>query len=270
MEVSLAPPAERAGYRLAAFEEIGSTSTEALTRAAAGEAGPLWIVAGRQSAGRGRRGSSWQSPSGNLAASLLLTTELPAMLVAQLGFVAGVAVLRALDRCCPSARARPALGAGFQLKWPNDVLAGGAKLAGILLQTEEVHGRRAVVVGIGLNVAFAPAGLPYATASLRDLGYHVDAASLFTALSETWLAAHADWAEGRGFDRVRAEWLGRATGVGGAVAVRTGAAVTRGVFETIDEHGQLVLRAHDGSPRRVNAGEVHFGTTATERAGAQP
>lgn len=285
MTFTLSDRARRAGYRLAAYDTIGSTSVEAMARAAAGERGPLWVVSAHQSRGRGRRGSVWESPRGNLAASLLARLELPPATLATLGFVAGLALARALERCCeptlascegprlhgsvPSGAHLPSRQGGgqgatpFSLKWPNDVLAGGAKLAGILLQTEELDGGRVVVIGIGVNVVAAPAGLPYPAACLRGLGCETDAESVFAALSESWVDAYELWSHGRGFGGIREQWLARASGLGGAVAVKTGSSITRGLFETIDEHGQLVLRRYDGHIERVSAGEVHFGPAGT-------
>lgn len=273
MAFALAPDATRAGYRLVAHDVIDSTSAEALRLAQAGEVGPLWIVARRQSAGVGRRGATWHSPPGNHFASLLLTTDLSPARLATLGFVAGIALDEALARCCAGLGARVALDGAragrdrFTLKWPNDVLADGAKLAGIALATEEIApGRRAVVIGIGVNVAHAPEGLPYPAASLHGLGFAADAETLFHALSATWIEAHADWAGRNGFVAIRERWLERAAGVGGPVAVRSGEHVLRGVFETIDEHGQLVVRTTDGGVRTVSAGDVHFGIAASAAA----
>lgn len=271
MGFSLPPEADAAGYRLSVHDAIDSTSAEALRLAKAGDDGPLWIISAEQSAGRGRRGSAWESPRGNLFASLLLTTGLPPARIATLGFVAGLALDRALAACCgDDATTRIALDearAGvdrFALKWPNDVVSDGAKLAGIALGTEEVRpGLRAVVIGIGVNVAHAPSGLPYPAASLASLGLDTDAEALFAALSAAWVRTYATWADGQGFAEIRRLWLARAAGLGGAVAVRTAAGVTRGVFETIDEHGQLVVRIQDGSAHTVSAGEVHFGVAGS-------
>lgn len=260
MAFSLSRKAAGAGFRLAAFDTIGSTSEEALARARGGEAGPLWLVSSEQTAGRGRRGSAWQTARGNLAASLLLTTELPPTTIAQLGFVAGIAVASALDRCCP---VRPDL----RLKWPNDVLAEDRKLVGILLQTEGLGGGlRAVAIGIGINVRHIPDGVTYPTTSLRALGLAIEAEAVFEALSEAWVETATQWDEGRGFAAIRRTWLARAAGLAGEVAVRLEGEIVRGRFETIDELGQLVLRADDGSVRHVSAGEVHFGAAATARS----
>lgn len=269
--VSLAPEARAAGYRLEFFDTLPSTSGEALVRARAGDLGPLWIVAAEQSAGRGRRDSAWSTPHGNLAASLLFPLgDVPAAGAATLGFVAGVALAEALDDVGAGNHAvglDHAAGEGAQvaLKWPNDVLAGGAKLAGILLETETFAAGPAVVIGIGVNVAVAPSGLAYPATALAALGCPATAAELFAALSRRVLDAARAWVEG-GFPAIRPRWLARASGLGGPVAVRLAGEVLRGVFETIDEAGRLVVRAPDGSRRTVSAGEVHFGVAASAHA----
>lgn len=295
MDFALAPESRAAGYGLVSVPTIGSTSAEASARGRGGEPGPLWIVSDHQSAGRGRRGSHWATPPGNLAASLLLTLDAPPAIVATLGFVAGLALGRALEGCCPGGSAsfearlcrapqdeeresfdsphaevpRSGLEARtpFVLKWPNDVLVDGAKLAGILLESEVVGGRRFVVVGMGVNVAHAPTDLPYPATSLAALGSSTDAASVFAALSREWVALERVWDRGRGFAEIRRLWLARAAGLGGVVAVRSREGVRRGIFETIDDGGQLVVRADDGQAHFVSAGEVHFGGAASASAG---
>ena len=251
----LSPRAGAAGFRLRAFDSIGSTSTEAMALARDGDPGPLWVVSAHQTAGRGRRGAAWATPPGNLAASLARRTDLPASACATLGFVAGLALAQALESV--------ASGVAPALKWPNDVLAGGAKLAGILLESEALGDARIVVVGIGVNVVAAPQGLPYPATSLRALGCAASAPDLFEALSDAWIEVEALWDEGRGMDAVRRLWLARAAGVGGPVAVRVNSAVARGVFETIDEAGRLLVRRSDGTLAAIAAGEVHFGAAAT-------
>jgi BirA family transcriptional regulator, biotin operon repressor / biotin---[acetyl-CoA-carboxylase] ligase len=263
MAFRLSPRALEAGHRLSAFETIGSTNAEALARGRAGEAGPLWVVSDHQTAGRGRRGNAWETPRGNLAASLLGTTDAPPAVAATLGFVAGLAVRSALERVAP--------GLNLRLKWPNDVLADGGKLAGILLETETVaqdhrtgaRDQRIVAVGLGVNVAASPVGLRYSATSLAERGRAVTADELFEALSEAWLAFHRLWDHGRGMPQIRALWLEAAAGVGEPIAVRLGDEAARGVFETIDTSGQLILRSSDGTVRAIAAGEVHFGAAAT-------
>jgi len=310
MPFTLGPQARAGGFRLAEYETIGSTNAEARARARAGDPGRLWVAALAQTAGHGRRGLPWQTPPGNLAASLLFRPAAPVRALATLGFAAGLALEEALrmvvrsspvevvhaspsppcgERVAPkglgegsSAVERGAddpspspspqgggegvgasLAARLKLKWPNDVLLDGAKLAGILLETtNDEQGGTAVVIGFGVNVRCAPAGLPYPVASLAALG-RITAESLFTALTEAWVEAEALWADGQGFAAVRRSWLQRAAGLGAPIAVQAGQDVMRGTFETIDGDGRLVLRRADGSLRHIAAGEVHFGTAAT-------
>ncbi|KQT78120.1 biotin--[acetyl-CoA-carboxylase] ligase [Methylobacterium sp. Leaf466] len=280
MDYRLGAAATAAGHRLVVHDSLGSTNTEALERARSGQAGPLWVVARRQEAGRGRRGNAWTSPPGNLAASLLLgVDDVDPGRLATLGFVAGVALVDAVRvvcgdaRTCVSADATPrdeveGWGAtevgGPRLKWPNDVLLDGGKLAGILLEAETLRdGRRIVVVGFGVNVAAAPEGLPYAATCLRQAGCVVDAPDVLRALSDTIVAAMRLWHQGEGFGHVRARWLASAAGLGRPVSVSLGTSRVQGIFETIDDAGRLVVVSDDGTRRTVTAGEVHFGTAAT-------
>src|ERR1700729_545430 len=176
MPFSLGPRATSAGYRLAAFESIGSTNAEAMSRARDGERGPMWFVTSEQTAGRGRRNRPWIAPRGNLASSILEVMDVSPSTAATLGFAAGLALESALKKLSVEASLRSAGSEHmqFSLKWPNDVLAGQKKLAGILLEAEAVEqGRLAVVVGIGTNVVGAPEGTPYAATSLAALGIHI-------------------------------------------------------------------------------------------------
>src|SRR5947209_20195705 len=128
--MQLDPRASAAGVRLVSHELLASTNTEALTLARAGERGPLWVTAGRQSAGRGRRGRTWTSESGNLYASLLLTEPAPPEHWPELSFVMALAIHDTIADLAPAARPRLAI------KWPNDLLLDGAKFAGILTEAD--------------------------------------------------------------------------------------------------------------------------------------
>src|SRR5258707_8673109 len=169
MTFSLGPRAMSAGYRLAAFDCIGSTNAEALARARGGEQGPIWFVTSEQTAGRGRRHRPWIAPRGNLACSILEAMEISPAVAATLGFAAGLALEAALQKVSVESSMH-SVGSDemkFALKWPNDVLAGQKKLAGILLEAEAVADNRlAVVVGIGTNVVAAPAATPTPAISL--------------------------------------------------------------------------------------------------------
>jgi BirA family biotin operon repressor/biotin-[acetyl-CoA-carboxylase] ligase len=120
-----------------------------------------------------------------------------------------------------------------------------------------------VVIGIGINVLHAPEDVPYPATSLAARGAAVSAEQLFEALSDAWVEQEALWDEGRGFGALRHLWLQRAAGLGAPIAVRLGDEVFRGIFETIDEDGRLVVKAPDGTSKKIAAGDVHFGAAAT-------
>ncbi|KIU42956.1 MULTISPECIES: biotin--[acetyl-CoA-carboxylase] ligase [Bradyrhizobium] len=267
MTFTLGPRAITAGYRLAAFDQIGSTNAEAMLRARAGERGPMWFVTSEQTAGRGRRQRVWIAPRGNLASSILELMDVQPAVAATLGFVAGLSEEAALAAVSVEAALR--LGSErptYALKWPNDVLAGGAKLVGINMEAETIGDRLAVVVGIGTNVVAAPEGTPTPAVSLADLGVQISAEELFMALSDAWVEFRGIWDNGRGFAEIRRLWLERAAGLGGEVAINTGTATIEGIFETIDETGCLIVGTAEGRRIPVAAGEVYFGSAASKRA----
>ena len=275
MAFSLAPTAIAAGYRLEAHDSVGSTNALALERAIVGDPGKLWIVSKKQESGRGRRGRAWATPEGNLAATLLLVEAYELKVAATLGFVAGLALADALDAVLPDRRIAIATdgsqGRGpradrFELKWPNDILASGAKLGGILLESSLLPGKNAALaIGIGVNVVSHPEHVPYPATSLHALGFAGDAETLFLALSDAWAFNIDIWRSGAGLAEIRRRWLARAAGLGSEVAVRVDGDVVRGVFETIDEDCRFVIRAGD-SMVKIAAGDVHFGAIASAGA----
>jgi len=247
--MQLHPASLAAGVRLIAHDVVGSTNSEALALARAGERGPLWISAGEQQAGRGRHGRSWVSPRGNLHASLLLTDPSPPDRAAELSFVAGLAVHDAL---CDVASA---LGPALALKWPNDVLVGGAKVAGILIEGEGSD-TLCVVIGIGVNCAHHPVDVPYAATDLSACGAVVTPASLLRALSGSMLARLREWDRGAGFASIRTHWLKRAANIGAEIEVRLAERSLSGRFQALDERGHLVVGLADGSRATIAAGDV--------------
>jgi BirA family biotin operon repressor/biotin-[acetyl-CoA-carboxylase] ligase len=235
-----------------AFEEIDSTNAEARRRAEAGEAGPLWLTALRQTAGRGRRGRNWNTGAGNLAATLLLTTDLAPAEAAQISFVAAVAVADLARSWLPA----PRVG----LKWPNDLMLDGRKAAGILVESgRRADGRLWLATGIGVNLAHAPDDVERPATSFAA---HIDGppptplealerlAALFAGWLDTWAA--------QGFAAIAAAWTQRAEGLGQACVARLGAETITGVAEGLDGDGALRLRLADGSIRRITAGDVFF------------
>lgn len=270
---SLSPLAAAGGFRLETFETVGSTNAIALDRAREGDPGGLWLVSKRQEAGRGRRGRVWATPEGNLAATLLLVPTFEIKAAATLGFVAGLALADALEAVLPEGTigvgvdgGATASGGRFELKWPNDVLADGAKLSGILLESAMLdQARFALAIGIGVNVVSHPQDVPYPATSLSTLGATCDAETLFLALSDAWVDNARVWNEGRGLAAIRERWLRRAAGLGSDVAVQAEGRVVRGVFETIDDECRFVIRERDGQRVAIAAGDVHFGAVASAR-----
>ena len=235
----LSSAAVAAGYRLTTHDTLVSTNAEALTRARAGEREPLWIVAAEQTAGRGRRGNEWVSPPGNLYATVLLTDPAAAESAPELSFVTALA-----------------------LKWPNDVLCGGAKLAGILIEGERAGNALAVAIGIGVNCRNHPAATPYPVTDLKAGGADVSAAALFETLSATMLRRLRQWRRGAGFADIRADWIARGAGMGGEMRVKLPDREIFGRGEGLDERGRLLLRLADGCVQAIAAGEVFPLTSA--------
>jgi BirA family biotin operon repressor/biotin-[acetyl-CoA-carboxylase] ligase len=265
MTFTLGSRASSAGYQLAAFDQIGSTNTEAIAQARAGERGPMWFVTSEQTAGRGRRNRAWIAPRGNLASSVLEMVDVSPAVAATVGFAAGLAIEAALRKVSIEASLRSAGSERmFSLKWPNDVLAGRQKLVGIGLEAEAMADNRlAIVVGIGTNVVAAPEGTPTPATSLAALGVQIGAEELFTELSDAWVEFRGIWDNGRGFAEIRRLWLDRAAGLGEKVAIQTGKTMLEGTFDTIDGTGCLIVRTADGRRVPVAAGEVYFGAAAS-------
>jgi BirA family transcriptional regulator, biotin operon repressor / biotin---[acetyl-CoA-carboxylase] ligase len=245
----LSSAAQAAGYRLSVHDTLASTNAQALSLARSGERGPLWIVARQQSAGRGRRGNAWVSPPGNLYATLLSTDPAPTECAPQLSFVAVLALHDAISACVP------ALGKALTLKWPNDLLCGSAKLAGILIEGERAEALT-VAIGIGVNCISHPSQTSYPATDLKGEGAPIDAATVFEALTESLAQRLVAWRRGAGFAAIRADWMARAAGMGGDMRARLPDREIVGRGEGLDAHGRLLLRLPDGSVQAIAAGDV--------------
>ena len=243
------------GYSRIVLSETDSTNAEA-GRLAPTLAGPTWVFAETQTAARGRRGRTWAMPPGNFAATLVMRPPEPPEIVALRSFVAALALFDALVSL--TARAAP-----FALKWPNDVLMNGGKLAGILLESLG-QGRdvRHLAIGIGVNLAAAPdpgtlgpdATRPVALAAETCL--QVTATEFLSALA----IAYAGWERQfttYGFAPIREAWLARAARLGQPITARTGTEQVTGTFETVDITGALVLTTPRGR-RAIPAADVYF------------
>jgi len=242
------------GFRLLHFPSIGSTNDEAKTLARAGAPEGTLVWADEQTAGRGRRGRAWLSPPGNLYFSLVQRPGSAPAHAAQLGFVAALGLGDALLALT---------GNALQLsyKWPNDLLASGMKLAGILLESETGTSERVdfVVIGAGTNLASKPGNVEFPATSLAEQGF----ANVTPALLLQAFARHfATWAQRwryEGFAPVREAWLARASGVGEDIRVRLERSTLTGRFHDLDQDGALLLDApadQGGGRRRIAAGEI--------------
>jgi BirA family biotin operon repressor/biotin-[acetyl-CoA-carboxylase] ligase len=244
------------GWRVERFAEIDSTSEEARRRALRGDPGRLWILGRSQTGGRGRRGRVWTSPVGNLYASALLIDPCEAAVSPQIGFVAGVAAALA---------ARDLGASDVRLKWPNDLLGGAAKLAGVLVEGLSAgQSPFACVVGFGINCLASPQTLPYpATHMSALLGREVTPDEMFAALAFRFEETLETWRRGEGFARVRADWLSLAAGVGAPVRVEDGQGARQGVFEGLDAAGRMLFRGACGL-EIIEAADVFVGAAANK------
>jgi len=240
------------GPLVVVLDEIDSTNAEARRRAEAGEAGPVWIVGLRQTAGRGRRGRAWETGAGNLAATLLFNTDKPPAEAAQVSFVAALAVADLLAAYVPAHL--------VSLKWPNDPLLGGLKVSGILVESgTRPTGGLWIAVGVGVNLARKPIDSERPATALTT--YLVTPPSPVEA-TEVLAAAFARWEDvwlRLGFPAIADAWTARAHGLGEPCVARLGAETLEGIAEGLDGDGALRLRLADGQLRRVTAGDVFFG-----------
>ena len=238
------PPA----VHLVALDAVGSTNDEAFRLGREGAPEITLVTARCQESGRGRRGRTWSSPEGNLYASFLLRPPLPLARLPELSFVAAVAAGEACGSLLPAGRR-------IELKWPNDVLIEGAKLAGILTETEAAPGGgHLVAVGIGINVASAPPHAAYPVTGLSDHAT-VTVGMVRDRLSDRLAHWYAIWLA-EGFRPVHAAWSLAALPRGRALAVRIGQETIEGGFAGIDEAGALLLDLPAGDRRRILAGDV--------------
>ena len=232
------------------FDEIDSTNEEARRRAAAGDMGPAWLVAHSQSAGRGRLGRQWDSPEGNLFATALLAYPGSPAQASLASFAAGLAVIDA-------AKMVGAETAALRLKWPNDVLADGAKLSGILIETGSAGGSLWMAAGFGVNVKTAPAVPGRATARVADLpGAGGVTADRFLGALDITFRARLVRLVNEGFQPIRANWLAKAAFLGERVSVPQGGDLIEGVMKDLDDDGALVIELADRTLAHVRAGEI--------------
>jgi BirA family biotin operon repressor/biotin-[acetyl-CoA-carboxylase] ligase len=249
------------GPPVVVLDEIDSTNAEARRRAEAGEAGPVWITARRQTAGRGRRGRAWDTDEGNLAATLLVTTTRPPIDAAKVSFLAAVAVAQVADWWVPEAL--------VQIKWPNDVMVDGRKLSGILIESgKQPDGRLWLAIGIGINISSSPSNVERPA---THLGAHLRSdwkavptpLDVLNALSlhlskyvEHW---ETDLDNSFMNNDIFTWWHARGYGLNARCVVRLDNETLEGVYEGLDNDGAMVLGLDSGSKRLIHAADVFFG-----------
>ncbi|MEM8980186.1 MAG: biotin--[acetyl-CoA-carboxylase] ligase [Pseudomonadota bacterium] len=241
-------PAE---YERIILNTVDSTMLEAARRAP-DLTRPTWILAKSQSSGRGRQGRNWAMPNGNFAATLVLSPNCTALEAAQRSFLASNALLKALALYTPIER--------LKVKWPNDVLLAGGKVAGILLEAQGQGGQvDQLMIGIGVNLASVPESVEdalFRPVALTQYGEAVDSERFLIDLASNYAIQEKTFAQ-FGFDRIREDWLQRAARIGEVIKARTPKETIHGIFETIDASGNLVL----GTPRgqkTIPAADVYF------------
>ena len=245
-----------AGYRHVGLGTVASTNEEAARRARAGDPGKLWITAERQTTGKGRRGRNWVSEPGNLYASLLLIDPAPPAEIGTLPLVPSRGVYEALRPLF--SRAPQALA----IKWPNDLLVDGAKINGILLESQTLaDGRMAVVIGCGINCAHHPADTLYPATDLKACGFDVTPDQMFARLAKAMADVLERWDRGRGFADIRESWLRAARGIGEPVRVNMGDRTIKGRFVDLDARGNLLVKDGSGEILRISAGDLFFSNT---------
>ncbi len=238
--------------RILDLEAVDSTNAEALRLVAAGERGPLWIIAASQSSGRGRSGRAWTSQPGNFFGSYLTVLPGAPAKAYQVSLVTGLAVaeaLRTLVSGIPNIDVR--------LKWPNDILVGRSKMGGILVEsTQAAGGDLAVVIGIGLNLVSHPADGPRPASDFGVFGAALPVQAVLSEVHERlthWLAI---WSGGEGFADVRAAWLHLSGPLGERLVVNSGAGPVEGFYQGLDIDGALILTDAAGIQHTYSYGDV--------------
>jgi BirA family transcriptional regulator, biotin operon repressor / biotin---[acetyl-CoA-carboxylase] ligase len=238
------------------YPTIDSTNLEAHRLFAAGERGPVFLLADEQTAGKGRLDRSWASLRGNCYSTLIVPLSAEIAVVPQIGFVVALAVADVLQKY----RIQP------QLKWPNDVIVKGAKVAGILC---EVLAQQplTIAMGCGINVAHSPASLSYPATCFNAEGANITRDEVFKAYQASLMHWLGMWNNGENFSAIRTAWTHLAIGIGEAITMSTGTQHLTGTFEGITEQGAVILKPALGPPHVLHAGDMHIPSLAKLRNG---
>ncbi len=239
---------ERIGRALLLLDTVPSTQDIARAEAEAGVGEGLAVLAEEQTAGRGRLGRAWISPRGaNLHITVVLRPDLPTL--RKLSMLTALAATRGIEAGC---------GLTTGVKWPNDVVAGGRKIGGILIDSEiEGDAVRYALVGVGINVNFDARDYPeisdIATSCSAELGRYVAREAVLASFLNAFEKLYV---EARGGADVREAWRAKLVTLGRRVRVGMAGGSEEGVAEDVDRDGSLIVRRPDGTAAVVPAGEV--------------
>ena len=243
------------GYDRRILASVDSTNAEAV-RNAKTVGGPTWFLGLKQTQGRGRRGRAWMDPEGNFAGTLLLFPKGDPHSFALRSFVMSLALADSFATLFPHQ-------VSCQLKWPNDALLNGAKVAGILLETVALSaGQLALVIGVGVNLKNAPKASNLEThalppASLYGLTGQVITPEAFLPTLASAFALREEQFNAYGFEPIRTSWLERAANIGQMITARTQRDEYVGRFDSVDQAGHLILDTQDGR-RAIAAADIYF------------
>ena len=245
-------------HRFIHLAETGSTNKDAMRLALAGEALPLWVSADRQTAGRGRSGRTWVSIAGNLHASVAFSVAVSPDKAGQLALVAGLMVFEAVAASVGLAQKNR-----LRLKWPNDLLFGGAKAGGILVESTLDPRRQSLlaVIGFGLNVVAAPEGLDRPVTSFAQECLAVGGQEILAALVQEYDTWMGRWNCGEGFSMIRSAWMARGGVIGEPIAINTGSGSITGSYKGLSETGALLVDV-EGRLETFTFGDVALGNGA--------
>ena len=242
----------RGQFRHYALEETTSTNTLCMEYAAAGEPGNLWISAKSQTGGKGSRGREWQSQQGNLFASLLLTDPCDKHRLADLTFIASIAVRETIESYSSKQNT-------VEVKWPNDVMLNGRKCSGILLESVHHQDMTYVVVGIGVNCQNFPVDTLHPATSLSAEGIEVSLDAFFSTLTKVMAHNITLWNSGENFPTIRQKWLDYAYKLGERISVHIPGQETQdGIFASIDDNGYMLLELFNGTVKQISTADIFF------------
>lgn len=237
--------------RIIRLTSTESTNLDARRLAEGADFGPLWVLAETQTGGRGRRGRNWVSPKGNFYGSFLFPTDKTQVQRSLYSFVMALGIYEALKEVH--------MAGDFNLKWPNDILLGEAKISGMLLETGLTHQQAWVIAGIGVNLVSSPINTPYPATHLGAYQDDVPQPDEFLNHLSERISHWKSVFETSGFAPIRDAWLERAANIPGPVTVRLPDETFEGRAIDLNHDGALQVQLANGTKRQVHAGDVFPG-----------